>query len=241
MNRGLYTGVTGMIADQKWMDMIANNLANVSTNGFKKDGLSFSDLLDQQVRTSGGLGKGLGTISAGTKIGATFTDYSVGPMQATGRPLDVAIQSPDAMFAVQTPQGIRYTRDGAFTLDQNRQLVNHDGFAVLDGSQQPITIPAGQVTIDTVGQISVNGKTAGTLGLFSGSFEKEGANLYASGDAATASGKTVQSGTIEGSNVNAVASMVDMITLQRTFDLTQKVVTQQDNLSQRLIQSLSGR
>ncbi len=240
MNRGIYSTVSGMLATQKLMDVMANNLANVSTTGFKRDGITFTDALEQEMR-SGGNGQVLGTLGTGTTEGKEFTIFDVGPTQITGRPLDMMINEPQGMFAVQTPQGVRYTRDGSFVLDNQRQLVTTDGFPVLDSRQQPITIPEGQVSINETGDISVAGSTVGTVGIYNGSFLKEGGNLYSSPNGAPLAGATMKPEALEGSNVNPIDSMIQMIQVGRSFDLSQKTIQQQDDLTQRLIQSLSTR
>lgn len=230
-----------MLATQKWMDTVTNNLANVSTNGFKRDGLAFSDALETEIRAAGGMGQSIGTLGSGTTPAEAYTSFEVGPMQSTGRPLDVAIDAESGMFAVQTPDGIRYTRDGSFTLNDQRELVTKDGFQVLDQNERPITLSAGTPSVDAGGQITVDGQSVGTIGVYDGIFQKEGSNLYASSNPTADSAPSLKPQTLEGSNVNAVQTMVEMIQIGRLFELSQKSIQQQDDLSQRLIQSLSTR
>ena len=219
---------------------MANNLANVSTTAFKRDGVSFSDALEQEMR-SGSTGQSLGTLGVGTTDGKEYTVFEPGPTQITGRPLDMSITSQEGMFAVQTPQGTRYTRDGAFVLNDQRQLVTTDGYPVLDDRQQPITIPEGTLGVNEAGEISVDGSSVGTLGIYKGAYIKEGGNLYSTPNATPLDGATIRPQSLEGSNVNPVEAMVQMIQVGRNFDLSQKTIQQQDDLSQRLIQSLSTR
>ncbi len=240
MNRGIYSTVSGMVATQKWMDVTANNLANISTTGFKRDGVSFTDSLQREMVAANGQGESLGTLGSGpNSTGNEFTVMEQGPIQSTGRPLDVAVDGTKGMFAVQTPQGIRYTRDGAFELNEQRQLVTTNGFPVLDSTQRPIEIPQGSVSIDGNGQISVDANSVGTLAIFDGTFSKEGGNLYTSDDAVPFEGAIIKPQALEGSNVNPVEAMIEMIQIGRAYELSQKAVQQQDDLSQRLIQSLS--
>jgi flagellar basal body rod protein FlgG len=108
----------------------------------------------------------------------------------------------------------------------------------MDSSDRPITLPNGDVSVSTTGAVSVGGQSVATLGISQGAFVKIGSNLYESTDASAASNATVRQGELEGSNVNAVTSMVDLIKISRLYDLTQRSITQQDQLSQQLISSL---
>ena len=230
-----------MLASQQWMDTVANNLANASTTGFKRDGLAFSETFNREMRADGGHGKRLGTLSAGAGAAAEYTVFEPGALQVTGNPLDVAIDSPHGLFAVQTPNGTRYTRDGSFSLNNERQLVNKNGHPVLDDAGNPIDLPQGQILIDSDGQISSNGQKIAKLGIFDGTFHKEGENLFTSDDAAAVDTAALKPGSLEGSNVNAVQSMIEMITIGRHYELAQRSITQQDELIQKLIQSLQDR
>ncbi|MBS1717602.1 MAG: flagellar hook-basal body protein [Armatimonadetes bacterium] len=240
MNRGIYAAASGMTSMEQWMDVTANNLANVSTTGFKRDTLAFNDTLEQQLAANSGQGKPIGSVGYGPAAAGQYTSFEAGSINQTGRSLDVALNDPNTMFSVATPGGTRYTRDGAFQISQAGQLVNNSGDAVLDSSGQPITLsPNAKIKIDPTGAITADDKVVGTLGIYTGSFIKEGQNLYTSSNAAPSTGATVTPGALEGSNVNAVSSMVELITLNRQFELAQKSIQQQDDLSQRLIQSLN--
>ena len=169
---------------------------------------------------------------------ATFAalGYPAGKIDPKGR---VFYTNPKGMFAVQAPDGVKYTRAGAFTLNENRELVTNDGYQILDTSQRPITLPQGRVIVSETGAVSVEGKSVGTMGIYNGTFTKEGGNLFSAPDAIAADGVMVRQQALEGSNVNAVQSMIEMIQIGRAYELSQKAVQQQDDLSQRLIQSLS--
>src|SRR5579862_5330180 len=115
MNRGIYTAASGMNAAQRLLDVTANNLANVSTNGFKSDGLIFRDALEANMSQNG---QPIGQMSFGVQSDGGFTNFEVGSISQTGNPLDVAITSPQGAFKVDIGNGqFRYTRDGAFRLD----------------------------------------------------------------------------------------------------------------------------
>ena len=168
---------------------------------------------------------------------------SRGPITATGNPLDVALKTPNAMFAVQNADStISYTRDGSFSLNSNHELVTQSGALVLDSNKNPITLPPGQISIASNGTVSVtNGKSttsAGTLGVFTGSFSKAGANLYTGSNVTDVATPDLAAGSVEGSNVNAVESMLDLIRISRSYEMQQKSITQQDELSQKLLTTI---
>ncbi len=230
-----------MVAAERWMDVTANNLANVSTTGFKRDGLSFTDMYVRTMSANGGLGKTLGTMGSGVTPVNEFTDFERGALNSTGNPLDVAIESRKGLFAVQQNGQTLYTRDGSFSLNNQRQLVTPGGGLVLDRNGQPIDVPAGKLEIAEDGGISVDGKAVGSIGLWDGPVHKMGANMFtAAGTVSPMDPTTVQlkQGSIEGSNVNAIDAMINMITIGRSYELSQKSITQQDDLTQKLIQSL---
>lgn len=241
MNRGIYATATGMLASQKWLDVVSNNLANVSTNGFKRDELAFADAYVREMRTAGGAGRTIGSLGSGATLVSQYTVFEQGPVTATGNPLDLAITADNALFAVQTPQGTRYTRDGAFALDSERQLVTKQGYPVLDDSGSPISLPEGEFSISASGAILSEGQEVARIGVYSGTFRKAGGSLYEGSNAEAISEPSLSPGAIEGSNVNAVEAMIQMISVNRSFELAQKSITQQDELTQRLISSLQDR
>lgn len=236
MNRGIYSTASGMEATQRLMDIITNNLANASTNGFKRDGVSFANAMERQMALGGQV---LGTIGTGATEQGPFTDFSPGAITVTHNPLDVAIASPNGLFAVQTaPGSIAYTRDGSFSLDANRQLVTKQGYPVLDEGMRPIQVAQGDVQISGDGNIVADGKNMGKIAVFDGKFEKLGNNLFTATSTTNPIQVELKPQAIESSNVNPVESMIQMITLNRSFELAQKSMIQQDDLTQRLTQSL---
>ncbi|MBV8636300.1 MAG: flagellar basal-body rod protein FlgG [Burkholderiaceae bacterium] len=259
MIRSLWIAKTGMETQQTAMDVISNNLANVSTGGFKRARPVFEDLLYQTVRQPGAqssqqteLPSGL-QLGTGVKTVATERMFDQGNLQQTNNPLDVAI-SGSGFFQVLMPDGTTgFTRDGSFQTNNQGQLVTASGFPV----QPAITIPANAltVTIGKDGTVSVTqpGSTAstqvGTLQLATfvnnAGLQSLGDNLYsetaASGNAATntpgANGTgSLEQGYIETSNVNVVEEMVNMIQTQRTYELNSKAITTSDQMLQTLSQ-----
>ncbi len=242
MNRGIYASTTGMLASQRYLDVLSNNLANSSTNGFKQDGLAFNDAMIKEMRANGGAGISLGTLGTGATEKSAGTDFSQGNVQSTGNPLDFAINGAAGMFAVQTPTGTQYTRDGAFAVTDG-QLTTKDGKPILDDRGSTIAVDASkQIKLGEDGTVTVGGVAAGKLGLYQGKFLKEGGNLYSSPDATLMDPgvSSVVQGSIEGSNVNSIQSMVEIIRLGRSYEMSQKSIQSQDELTQKLIQSLQS-
>jgi flagellar basal-body rod protein FlgG len=257
MNLSLYSAATGMEAQELNLNTIANNLANVNTPGFKKSKIEFQDLLYTKPRTSGtdtGGGNLLPTgveVGNGARVAATSKVFTQGQVTQTGEQLDLAIQG-DGFFEVQQPDGtIAYTRDGSFKLNATGQVVTAEGLPVLSGFQ---SIPSGTTSIDVSqnGTVSVTGPNGAstfqiTLARFANApgLASLGGNLYAetpaSGTATTGQagqngfGTTLQ-GYLEGSNVNIVEEMVNLITAQRAYEINSKSVQASDQMLQNVAQ-----
>ena len=255
MNQGLWIAKTGLDAQQTRMAVVSNNLANVNTTGFKQGRAIFEDLLYQNVRQSGGQssqdtllpsGMNLGT---GVRIVATEKLFTQGSVQKTENALDVAING-RGFFQVQTPDGdSAYTRDGNFQISDQGDLVTASGYIVQPG----ITIPdqVQSITIGNDGVISAKlaGQTQltqlGTLEIADfinpTGLQPIGENLYietaASGSPQPGNpgsdglGRLVQ-GALEGSNVNVVSELVNMIETQRAYEMNSKAISTNDQMMQ---------
>jgi flagellar basal-body rod protein FlgG len=259
MIRSLWIAKTGLEAQQTQMDVISNNLANVSTTGFKRSRAVFEDLLYQNLRQPGAQSSQQTQIPSGLQIGtgvrpiATERIHSQGNLQQTSNQLDVAIQG-DGFFQVLMPDGTTaYTRDGAFMRDSQGQIVTANGFVV----QPAITIPANATSV-TIGQdgvitITQAGVAApvqiGSLQLATfinaTGLESMGQNLYlesaSSGTPSTnvpgTNGTgTLSQGYVETSNVNVVEELVNMIQAQRAYEINSKAISTSDQMLQRLSQ-----
>jgi flagellar basal-body rod protein FlgF len=210
MDLGLDIAASGMVAEQVRQDQLANDLANASTPGFKPDESpqhSFGAVL--MANTEGGTA--IGSVNEGVALGKPFTNMTPGTMQETGEPLDFAIVG-DGFFAVKTPQGVRYTRDGQFTTSAQGVLTDTSGDPVLDAKGAPIKVGAtGTVPASAVGVFEVPGAV------------KQGENLY-TGTAAGKPSGTVRQGSLEGSGVDAAKVMVEMITSLRSFQSGQQAI-----------------
>ena len=259
MIRSLWIAKTGLEAQQLNVDVISNNLANVSTNGFKRQRAVFEDLLYQQLRQPGAQTSQLTQVPSGLQIGvgvrpvATVRLFTNGTLQSTSNPLDVAING-QGFFQVLLPDGTTaYTRDGSFQLDNNGQMVTSSGYQL----QPAITIPPNTLTI-TIGNdgtvsITQSGSSTptqiGTIQLANfinpAGLQSRGENLYletaASGppqvDTPGINGLgTLSQGFVETSNVSVTEELVNLITAQRAFEINSRSVQTSDQMLQRLTQ-----
>ena len=257
MMRSLWISKTGMEAQQTQLDHISHNLANSATNGYKRSHAVFEDLMYQNLRQAGAnsseqtqLPTGL-QVGLGTRAAATTRQFSQGNLQQSTNPLDLAIKG-NGFFQIQLPDGTTgYTRDGAFQVDAQGQLVTNNGYVVQPG----ITIPANaqSITIADDGTVSValpgqaTPQAVGQLQLASfvnpAGLDPKGQNLFAetaaSGTPNTGApggnglGQLAQ-GFVETSNVNVVEELVSMIQTQRAYELNSKAIQTADQMLQRL-------
>jgi flagellar basal-body rod protein FlgG len=261
MHAALYVSKTGLAAQDKQLTTISNNLANVGTIGFKRDRAIFEDLLYQVQRQPGAqttqdteLPSGL-QLGTGVRVVATQKQFTEGNLQITEQALDVAING-RGFFQILQPDGtIAYTRNGQFQVDGEGQLVNNEGLLL----EPAIVIPEGtsQITISTDGVVSaylqgeVQPQQLGDILLVDfvnpAGLQAIGSNLFletvASGNPLQGApgengmGRLLQ-GTLEGSNVDIVEEMVNMITTQRAYELNSKVVSTADQMLQYVSQTL---
>ena len=259
MIRSLWISKTGLDAQQTNLDVIANNLANVSSNGFKRSRAVFEDLLYQTLRQPGAQSSQQTQVPTGLQVGtgvrpvATERIFTQGNLQQTGNSLDIAING-QGFMQVQMPDGTHaYTRDGSFHVDAQGQIVTSNGNPL----QPALTIPANaqKITIGVDGTVSVqlpgqvNPQNVGTIQLANfinpAGLAPLGQNLYTE----TASSGTPQvnapgtngvgqlvQGSVETSNVNVVEELVSMIQAQRAYEINSKAITTSDQMLQRLSQ-----
>jgi len=254
--RALSIAATGMLAQQTNVEIIANNLANMNTTGYKRQRAEFQDLLYQNVEQAGSQSSDSGTVlpsgiqlGSGVRTAAVYRVMSQGDMQSTSNPYDVAIQGA-GYFRITQPDGTdAYTRSGAFGLSPEGQIVTDKGYTVAPG----IAVPANalSVAINAQGQVqaTVPGQTAPqTLGQLELVRFPNEAGLNALGDnlfrETAASGTpqsglpgsagfgTIQQGFLETANVNPVEEITSLITAQRAYEMNSKVVTAADDMLQ---------
>jgi flagellar basal-body rod protein FlgF len=239
--RGIYTSAAGMMTEIVRQETITNNLANSETAGFKKDlALQRSRTDAPLVRVSAGRPQPdkrvIGSLDMAALINSIHTRHSQGALLKTDSPLDFALVG-SGYFTVETEEGVRYTRNGAFTLDAERCLVTENGNRVL-GINGYIILPEGDISVDGGGEIYVNGIMVEQLRLADFAdpqlLIKEQNNLFAAGNAEVEAftGRVMQ-GWLEGSNVDVQEEIVDMMTALRSYQASQRVLQAQDELLQK--------
>jgi flagellar basal-body rod protein FlgG len=252
MNRAIYPILSGALAQEREMQVFANNMANVNTAGFKQDGQAFKSVMARVQVATPVLAH---PVSFGQQIDArpfgpaervfvapyaTRTSFEAGRIRVTGNPLDTAIQG-SGFFEVKTPQGVRYTRSGMFSLDSQRRLVTNLGYPVM-GTKGEIKVPPGTVQVSAQGAIHVDGLPVATLKVMDFPVDhmpqKHLEGLFASDNAQPAKNPQVQGGHIEESNVNSIGEMVKMIQGMRNYESTQKLIQTLDHMAEVSIQDV---
>jgi len=244
MIKGIYTAASGMMAETWRTDTIANNLANVSTAGFKRDVTVTKDFHDLVVqRISDGQGQPvIGRMGAGVLVDQNYTVQAAGSVRATDNALDLAIEG-RGFFAVQTPAGIRYTRNGAFVENRDGELVTQDGYQVL-GRNGPVQVQGNSVVVTPEGRVLIDGEERDQIRVVAFADErlmaKEGNSLFtAGGQVERPATGTVRQGFLEMSNVNPVAEMVNLIASYRAYELNAKVVQTHDELLDKAVNAVA--
>ncbi len=252
MLRALYSSAAGMQSQQTNLDVIANNLANVSTTGYKKNKVEFQDLLYQTARSAGadqGAGNRLPTglqVGHGSRLAATSKIFTTGELTQTGERLDVAIQG-DGFFEVQMADGSKaYTRDGAWKTDSQGRITTNDGLPL--AGFQPIPAGTTDISISPEGTVTTKG-AAGSQSFAvpivrfvnPSGLESIGGNLYRESESSGTAelGKpgengfgTLRQGYLEMSNVKVVEEMVNLIVAQRAYEVNSKAVQASDEMMQ---------
>ncbi len=222
-------------------DTLANNLANVNTAGFKKDTViaqDFPSLLIRRIGETTGRSQEIGRLGTGSAVRQIVTDYGAGAYKATENSFDLALGS-DCFFSIETPEGVRYSRNGAFSVDSEGRLVNTNGQPVL-GAYGHIYID-GAFVVDERGNVVQDGEIVDTLDIVrfpdKSMLVKVGDDLFSvvNQEAEVAVNPQVLQGYLESSNVNAVKEMVDLITVVRAYEVMQKVVQAEDQTLDKLI------
>ena len=267
--KNIWVPLSGQIAQQRKVETIANNIANANTNGFKKDQLAFKEHLtalskgadivdlprkewrpDDFYRSQGGE-------NAFVKVDGSYTDFEQGPLKPTNNPLDMALFG-KGFFEVLTPNGIRYTRSGNFSINKEGELVTPQGFKVIGASAEdsiespnsitPLKIPlTSKININKQGEIF---NKDGLIGKISVSefkdlhtLKKEGGNLFINNHPENKLTEnistTVNQGFVEGSNVNAIKEMSELINAHRHFENIQKAVKTYDQISGQIVNDIA--
>lgn len=261
--KGLYTAVSGSMAQNLRLETVANNLANVNTPGFKKDSQVFREYLTAnekpptviQVPKVPASIESFYDMQGGDKsyveANGTYSDFSQGGLKSTGNALDLAIDG-KGFFEVATPRGVRFSRNGSFSIDGQGQLVNKEGWPILRRSepgippdQRTIKISSGgRVAIGENGEITADGESLGQISLIDVSdpmaLHKEGSSVFGIKSNMNPQINNIETphlkqGFIETSNVNIVQEMTDMISATRLFESTQKAIQAYDSMADKLV------
>lgn len=251
MVKGLYTAYSGLTVQQKRLDVVSNNLANATTTGYKKEGLttqSFNDVYGIKVKdeTVGYINQNIGTLNLGAKVGESFRNWDQGSIQNTGNTFDFAL-SGSGLFSISFTSktgetSTLYTRDGSFQMNRDGYLVTKDGDFVL-GEGGPIQLPTDfdKLTVEESGEIYADGQFVDKLAIVDFEdydyIEAYGENLYRAVDGATQTEPTakVNQGYLEASNINVVTEMVDMISIARDFESNQKIMNTIDEMLGKMV------
>ncbi|MCX5915433.1 MAG: flagellar basal-body rod protein FlgF [Deltaproteobacteria bacterium] len=230
------SAVIGLFRQERRYELISNNLSNALTPGFKKDVPIFHEVFSEALHPS------LSTLSMDSEFSQTLLQQ--GEIQSTRNPLDLAIEG-EGFFKVKTPEGVRYTRNGNFRLTREGVLIQSNGFPVLSRNGE-ITLRGNQIAVEKDGAIKVDGADRDKLALITfadlKALKKEGKTLFkleGEQEEKEAEGAGVIQGALEGSNVNAMEEMVQMIDSLRTFEACYKIVQVQDELNAKSVNELA--
>lgn len=237
MDSASYIAAAGMKTCYRALDVVTNNLANVNSPGFKAERPFYRML--QEAR-------GL----SGSALYGTVTDFGPGTLRSTGNPLDLAING-EGFFTVLTPGGERYTRNGSFSIAQGGELVTREGLTVQGVGGGPIIIALGpdspnEVTVSPSGDVSVDGELVGTLAVVSfadyGSLRSEGSLTFASDvQPQRVVNPNIEQGVLEESNVDAIGALLQLIQLNRAFDINQRTVfTLMNTVNRRAVNEIAA-
>ena len=235
MDNAGYIGLSRNAGLSRELTTIANNIANISTNGFRREGAVFAE----HVRA---LDNNDPSLSIATMT-RRYVDLNPGEITSTDNPLDFAIEG-EGFFLVETPGGERLTRDGAFSLNQNGELVTSSGARVLDDAGGAVVIPAGSTDINAAGDgtIFVDGQPIGRINVVAADpafLTRDGDNAFrAENDFQPVENPLVRQNALEGSNVNPVTELARLIEVQRTYDSSRNLMQQEDERIMRTVQTL---
>jgi flagellar basal-body rod protein FlgF len=233
MSDGLYVAMSGAVAQERALDVAANNVANANTSGFRAERVTFEEVLGGQGNLS------FVTAEEGS------VDATRGELRSTGNPLDVAVDG-DGWFAMQTPQGVRYTRSGEFRVGPGGGLIDPRGNSVLDVGGNPLLVPADakNISVDPAGQVVADEIPVGQIQIAQineGNLRNEGGNYYsARGAVKPVENAQVVSGHVEGGNFDPVRGMVDLIRISRNHESLHQVMTTYREIDQRAVREIGG-
>ncbi|ADD69240.1 fagellar hook-basal body protein [Denitrovibrio acetiphilus DSM 12809] len=245
MINGLYTATSGMAMQQRRMDIISSNLANLNTVGHKKEVGVFSEYIANASETPDDIIRNSDynkMINSTVRLDDIKVNFQQGYLKETGNSMDMALTNPNAFFAVDTPYGVRFTRDGSFILNEQGELTTKDGFKVVSNmdSLQPVQMVEGAI-VNEEGEMLLEGALVNNIEIAQfedlSALQKTGRNLYVAVDALpdVAENPGLMTGYLEGSNVNPVEEMVKMIEASRGFETYSKIITTFDEIDSKAV------
>lgn len=271
--KNIWVPLSGQIAQQRKVETIANNIANANTNGYKKDRLAFKEYLSAVDNPSSDIDipngefspddfyRSRGAENAMVKVDGSYTDFEQGPLKPTGNQFDLALHG-KGFFEVLTPNGIRFTRNGNFTLNKDSELVTDRGYKLLtklteeeakdpnkaDITSRIVKIPAGEkFSISKEGDLYTKSGQVGTISVVEfkdlNAIRKEGHALFINNSTENTKrdevATSVNQGFVEGSNVNAVKEMSELINAHRHFDNIQNAIKTYDSISSKIVNDIA--
>lgn len=234
MDAAGYTTLTRQSGLMREMQVVANNIANASTTGFRREGVVFEEYI---AKTDDG--PSLSMANGDARV----IDLTQAGLSQTGAPFDLAIQG-DGFFQIQTPNGPQLTRAGSFTPDNAGALVTADGYGLLDEGGAPVVVPANatKVAISQDGTLSADGQTIGRIGLWEPtdplSLLHQSGTMFSANGVQPIENATILQGFLEDSNVNPVSEIARMIAVQRSYEMGQSFMDQEDKRMRGVIETL---
>ncbi|WP_166417177.1 flagellar hook-basal body complex protein [Cochlodiniinecator piscidefendens] len=236
MEAATYTTLTRQSGLRREMQVVANNIANISTTGFRREGLVFSEYISEIEGQSRSISMATANVQ--------FNEHAQGPLSHTGGTFDFAVEG-EGFFLIETPEGEQLTRNGSFTPDANGELVTHDGYRVLDLGGAPIFIPpdAGPIASASDGTLSAGGQPLAQIGLFnpidmSELSRRNGVRFAVENGVEPIEGSPILQGFLEDSNVNPVMEIARMIEVQRAYEQGKGLMDKEDERIRGVLQTL---
>ena len=238
MDRGVYAIVSGAIGQERRLDIVAKNLANAQSVGYKREKILFKTLL---AKSTASFQPKSQADKVFTRPTGTFLDWNGGAQRLTGHATDFALEG-EGFFVVKTPRGPEYTRSGNFKVTPALQLATLDGMPVL-GQSGPIQIPPGKLLVNREGEVTVDGATIDTLKVVKlkdiGSSTRVGERYINKGPVEPAPSTSIQQGSLEESNVNAIEEFVGLVDISRQYEAAQKVIQSMDDATKQAVNEIA--
>ena len=237
MDRGVYAIVSGAIGQERRLDIVAKNLANSQSVGYKREKILFKTFL---ANAAGSAQMKSQADKVFTRPTGTFLDWNGGAQRQTGHATDLALEG-DGFFVVKTPRGPEYTRSGNFKVTPAGQLATLDGMPVL-GQSGPVQIPPGKLLVNREGEVTVDGGTIDTIKVVKlkdlGSSTRVGERYITKGPIEPSPSTSIVQGSLEESNVNAIEEFVGLVDLSRQYEAAQKVIQSMDDATKQAVNEI---